>query len=256
MRTRLLAIIGALAMLLAVAAPSGAVMFGEKDSGNEWEGVGLVVFDVDGEPSHRCTGSLIADDVLLTAGHCTVGTSGARVFFDVDVTSDHYPFPGPDAFEGTPVTHPDYDDFATFPNTSDVGVVVLDAAPGLETYPLAAGGTLDALAGPKGLARMELVGYGLQLVKPELMVELSRYVAEVKLNNLKSALTDGFNVQLSSNPGKAHTGGLCFGDSGGAVFLAGEIVAVNSFVLNNQCMGNGFSYRTDRQPILDWLAGF
>lgn len=256
MRRRLFVMLAAVAMLLAMAAPSSAVMFGEKDSANEWDGVGLVVFDVDGEPSHRCTGSLIADDVLLTAGHCTFGTSGARVFFDVDVTSGHYPGPGPDAIEGTPVTHPDYDDFATFPDTSDVGVVLLDAPAALDTYPLAGDATLDSLGGPKGLMRMDIVGYGLQSVKPALMAERSRYVAEVKLNNLVSANTDGFNVQLSSNPGKAHRGGLCFGDSGGAVFLDGEIVAVNSFVLNLQCMGNGFSYRVDRQPILDWLAGF
>ncbi len=256
MRTRVFVVLAALAMLMVMAAPSSAVMFGEKDSANEWEGVGLVIFDVDGEPSHRCSGSLIAADVLLTAGHCTVGTSGARVFFDVEVTSGHYPFAGPDAIEGTPVTHPDYDDFATFPNTSDVGVVLLDAAPGLETYPLAGDATLDDLAGPNGLTRLEIVGYGLQSVKPALMAERSRYVAEVKLNNLNNASTDGFNVQLSANPGKAHAGGLCFGDSGGAVFLDGEIVAVNSFVANLQCMGNGFSYRTDRQPILDWLAGF
>ncbi len=60
----------------------------------------------------------------------------------------------------------------------------------------------------------------------------------MKLNNLNNALTDGFNVQVSSNPGKAHRGGLCFGDSGGAVFLDGEIVAVNSFVLNLQSMAD------------------
>lgn len=61
--------------------------------------VGLLVFDVydpDKEmnvPAWRCTGSLIAPDVVLCAGHCTDGVVAARFWFYEDVTYDNVPFP-------------------------------------------------------------------------------------------------------------------------------------------------------------------
>jgi hypothetical protein len=34
------------------------------------------------------------------------------------------------------------------------------------------------------------------------------------------------------------------------------VVAVNSFVINNNCAGSGFSYRIDQPGILSWINSF
>ena len=72
-------------------------------------------------------------------------------------------------------------------------------------------------------------------------------IGTVTLVNLRSALTDGWNVHYSSNPGQGQggSGGTCFGDSGGPLIHDGYIVGVNSFVLNLNCKGSAFAYRID-----------
>lgn len=70
--------------MLASAGPAAAVKFGEPD-GNDHPYVGLLVLDVDGEPAWRCGGTVLSPTVLLTAGHCTYGATGGRVWFEADV---------------------------------------------------------------------------------------------------------------------------------------------------------------------------
>jgi hypothetical protein len=52
------------------------------------------------------------------------------------------------------------------------------------------------------------------------------------------------------------TGGTCFGDSGGPVFLNGEIVAVTSYGYTNNCRYLGGYQRVDIAVSQDWLATF
>ena len=123
MRRKFVFILATIALSLLVAIPVAAVIWGQPD-GDAHPYVVNVVFDVNGVPSHRCSASFLNEEWLLTAGHCTFGTSGARVYTDNPYTNDPgYPFTG--GLDATPITHPDYDDFATFPNTSDVGLVQL-----------------------------------------------------------------------------------------------------------------------------------
>ena len=75
----------ATALLVSLAVPAAGITNGQPDNG-EHPYVGLVVFDVDGTPSHRCSASLLTPTVVLTAGHCTEGTSAARIWF-VEVES-------------------------------------------------------------------------------------------------------------------------------------------------------------------------
>ena len=49
----------------------------------------------------------------------------------------------------------------------------------------------------------------------------------------------------------AGTGGTCFGDSGGPVFLDGEIVAVTSYTYNGVCRYLGGYQRVDRADVQD-----
>jgi len=254
----------AVVLMLIVVRPASAITYGEPD-GNEHPYVGLAAFfDADGNFIHRCSGTLIAPRVFLTAGHCTYsgfGVVAARVWFDSEVTPETvpgYPFSG--GVTGTPYAHPDF--LKDFPNLSDVGVVYLDEPVEMETYgALPDLGVLDELATRRGpdYPYFTVVGYGRQSIKPELQVDRVRYQGTVSLINLGNAWTDGFNIQFTCNPGEGHgSGGVCFGDSGGPVFLGDTniVVAVNSFVANFNCKGVGFAYRVDIANSQDFIDLF
>ena len=272
------------------AAPVAAVQYGQPD-GDRHPYVGLVVFyDEHKVPLWRCTGALVSPTVLLTAGHCTgfdpelgFAPSYAQVWFDPgpierdpawksgmsceEGSFTGYPCAG--GFWGTPHAHPGWTGYLTIPNTHDIGVVTFDKPLPAEATRgqyghIAPQGYLDRLATRRGLQDVQftVVGYGLQLVKPVLLRERTRYVGTVSLVNLRSALTDGYNLHYSNSPGKGvGPGGTCFGDSGGPVLHRAEdgtevIVGVNSFVLNANCKGAAFAYRTDIPDSLGFLAWF
>ena len=177
------------------------------------------------------------------------------------VTDPKYPFSGGLAVDGVPHTHPDYDGFATFPNTSDVGVVVLDTAVVLSEYgTLAAVGALDGFARRRGHSEQlfTLAGYGAQAIIPFSSSRLIRYQATPQLVELGSANSGGFNIHLSSNPGQRAPGGACFGDSGGPALIgSSDVVAgVGSFVFNQNCTGAGFYYRIDTEHARGFILGF
>ena len=135
-------------------------------------------------------------------------------------------------------------------------MVVLDSAPVVGQGYIANVGALDSLATQRGQQNVSfvVVGYGLQDIKPTTMAARDRLKATTRLVNLRSALTDGFNIHQTAAPGTG--GGTCFGDSGGPIFSAdtGAIVAVNSFVLNTNCAGAGFGYRIDTQGAHDFIV--
>jgi secreted trypsin-like serine protease len=252
---------------LVVAAPASSVQYGEPDVNNQYPYVGLMVaYDEDWNPLWRCSGSLIENDLFLTAAHCVEEpAANIAIWFDYDVTALKHPaYPDPDDADaiGVPYTHPGWTGALTIPNTSDVGVVEITKIQDRKSYPttygqLAPVGYLDTLATKRGQQDITftVVGYGLQLVKPRESRERIRMIGTVHLVNLNSALTDGWNLHYSSNPGKGHggSGGTCFGDSGGPVIHDGYIVGVNSFVLNLNCKGSAFAYRVDTDYAQDFI---
>jgi hypothetical protein len=247
-------------------------------------------------PWWRCSGSLIAPDVILTAGHCTEGATGARVWFDegpvpwgtMDPTSDvcqdadgkdavGYPCTG-DA-QGTPYTNPKYDSPENpygggngLPAFSyrDVGIVVLDKPVRhrlvAEYADLPEAGLVDEL---ENKTPIDFVGYGVQyqaqipgswLPQPP---PYYRWTGPRERLYAPSELVSGKFVhsaeymRLALNPG-GDSGGTCFGDSGGPDLLGGTntVLAVNSYVTNVNCSGNGYSARVDIPEVLEWIETF
>lgn len=92
--------------------------------------------------------------------------------------------------------------------------------------------------------------------------KLVRYFAEPKLIqiNVPGSIGD-ISFLLSNNHA---TGGTCFGDSGWPNFLnisgfpeyAHVVAGVTSFGKNGNCAGTGGVFRLDKQPELDWIAGY
>jgi hypothetical protein len=299
---RYLVIAVALLTLLALAVPVAAITKGGVADDNEHPYVGLMVaydtpdylYDEEGNPEDingsggiesvlyptgdlvhqplwRCSGTLINENVYVTAGHCTEEPAvKAAVWFAEDVQSgipeNGYPYlefgvEAGQAYAGDPYTHPDYNPDAFF--LYDLGVVQLDEDgfnPG-SFAALPSAGAIDEMGKGRKRSVIEAVGYGLQDIRPVEVAERIRLKADLKVVNTKGVAgigsIPGSNSVLVS--GDAKHGGTCFGDSGGPMFIgtdSGVIGAVTSFGLNGNCAGVGGGFRIDRQFELNWINTF
>lgn len=264
---KLLALVAACCAAVAAAAPAAAIT-GNVVPDVDHEYVGLALFfGPDGTFRTRCSGSLLTDTVFLTAGHCVAGATSARVYFEQDVASDDeavrasgYPTSG--GVVGTTLEDYGFSLPLQFPDTHDLGIVVLDGPvqdvyPDVDTYAVLPGpGVVDAYGtGPD--AAVTVSGYGYTRTNPAWTTSYrSRLTASTFVVNLASRKADGHNLQIASNPGDGR-GGTCAGDSGGPVLLAETdvVLAVNSFVLGRgrTCGGTGFAYRTDSAEVQEWI---
>ena len=241
-----------LAAMVVTAAPVTAIIWAGPD-GDGHPYVGVAQFYIDGEPSHICSGTLLSSTVFLTAGHCTDGTDFAIVLFDSVITS------GSDFVFGATYTHPDYG--TGFPNTRDVGIIVLAQPVVMSEYGVLPGiGDLDELATRRGRTDQlfTIVGYGDQAIIPFPQWSPTRYVGTPQLVEMGSAWSDGFNIHLSGNNGRRAPGGACFGDSGGPALVddTNIVGGVGSFVLNNNCTGASFYYRVDTTDAQSFILPF
>jgi len=270
-------------LLLAVAAVSTAPAYaitGNYVKDFEHPFVGLVVFyDAAGQFLWRCSGSLISPTKLVTAGHCADtagGAASARVYFQQDAGVDWSPQTGTDPDTGYPgacaegtlgtqcaTSHEMYNYGYTgldaVPETKDAGLVILDQPIARDEYGrLAAPGTLDSLAAQRGRQETTFTssGFGVSAAGPGGETSFrERLMAQSKLTNLTSSSTDGYNVQTNGNGNGL--GGTCNADSGGPLFYgtaeSNAIAGITSFNHNRYCNGTNFSYRTDRQDVIDWI---
>jgi len=275
MRKRVFVLFIVLVVLAIGVVPAAAVTDGNLD-GNRHPEVVLLLMEVGGQPAFRCSGTLIAPKVLLTAGHCTNGFpdfefSGMRVFTQSDVqagigTTNNYPFGGGKySVEAIAwAAHPLYETGPFY--LHDVGVVILQKAVRVPVYgALPAVNQFDSFKPKKGQEiTFTAVGYGLQESFPDAASwkehnTRTRYYATPWLIQINGGIVGDFSMLLSNN---AHSGGTCFGDSGGANFLGSGptetnvVAGITSFGLNGNCAGTGGVFRTDRQDVQDFIYDF
>jgi len=287
---RTLAVLTAVLVVGLFAGSAFAITDGEPDNGRH-PYVGLMLAqDAAGAPLFRCSGTLMSATVYLTAGHCTEAPAAhIEIWFEegpiatdpaylaaiaagntraqacaivrtdgVD-TGSGYPCEGD--VGGTPYTHPQYDPNAFF--LYDLGVVVLDEPYASSTYgALPQLRQLDELKTQRGKQDVTFtaVGYGLQQSFPDAasfkdVAIRQRLVSYPRLIQINNGYVRDFSILLSNN---AHTGGTCFGDSGGPNFIGDSNVVggVTSFGKNGNCAGTGGVYRVDQPDDLAWLATF
>jgi len=237
-------------LLVIVPTSASAITNGEPD-GNRHPMVGMIAFYDDDEAyMHRYTGTLMSPTVMLTASHCTIGTSSALAYFDTEVMADYRN--GMGGVPGTPVTHPRFN-----PNTlaNDLAVVRLDGDPGIGgPYPtLPSEGFLSRLKRQHKLQddRFVAVGYGgvPQFPPPIITFDLIRRMAVSTYGGLTRN-----NLHLHQNPNPDGAGGTCFGDSGGPHFWKRtlKVVAVTSWG-DAICRSNSMTQRLDTASAVDFL---
>jgi secreted trypsin-like serine protease len=244
------------------ALPAAAITNGELD-GDGHPNVGIMISEelVDGEVVRwRCSGTLIAPRVFLTAGHCVHNMIAARVWFINDVADiPDYPLGGEVAHEGKPIAHLDYGKAG---DMHDVGVVLLDEP--VYDIPLATLATPDLLGQLKKDRILEggyeegvyfrNVGYGVTLLTwshPTHDNNKIRMVSESEYVALDKATLHLFQRTVFDESG------TCGGDSGGPAFWidpeGNEIIVAVTSVGDAMCVASSMSYRVDVPDILEWI---
>ena len=273
-----------LAAVLAVTVATStaeAITWGEPD-GNDHPNVVTLLFVQNGEGYFSCTGTLLTPYVVVTAGHCTEGGGQAnsetwvRNTPDIDAAfaAERPSYPSTVAWldatwtSGRAVPHPQFDDYAQFPDTYDIGMVLLDepiyvdeygAMPSLDQFEY-----LLKARGAIGKRSAAVVGYGLQGRIPAFYGDAYvRYRAISSIANLEHGNVLGEqNFQFTNNPGKGSgSGGTCSGDSGGPAFWidpqSGQetniVMAVNSYSITPKCSGTDYQFRTDIATAQDFV---
>jgi hypothetical protein len=266
---RSLVIVAALTiLLLAVTGTALAITYGEPD-GNAHPFVGSMVLKMpDGELFQVCSGTLIDENVFLTASHCTDFLDGflaANPGSELLVTFDPSIEAGGTFFTGQWFTNPNYNGFQGQGGSSDPGdiaVIVLDEAPGITPAQLPTAGLLDQLKASHVLkdTRFTAVGYGTVRLTNRtgfdaILDNLDRNRVEQGYLSLSNAW-----LKLSMNLSTGN-GGTCYGDSGGPHFIhlnGSETNIVVSLTVTGDapCKASDKTYRTDTPAARAFLSRF
>ena len=259
------AVLAVATTLLLSASPAGAVIGGQEDTGNIYSNVGNWQLEDQGEWFGFCTGTLVAENVVLTAAHCMdfFGVEGGlpiealRITFDPtpDATSTYY-------YVESIVIHPDWPTrpelkgnskrLGLAPPAEDIALVWLTTeVSGIEPAPIPDEvGVLDQLnlTGET----FTVVGYGLQgfvigsIFSPaQVWLDSgNRNYKDVTVITEDEAFADRF-VKITAS--------TCFGDSGGPLFHGDTVVAINTWTSSARCSAPSFAYRLDSATAQQFL---
>ncbi len=230
-----------------------------------------------------CSGTLIDEQTILTAGHCTdfwtelaadpeVELEEILVSFDAQaaVDEDWLPVDETDWFTASEwMTHPDYVS-ADWPFTFDYGLLFLDEDPGITPATLAPLGTLGPILGGSGASKQlfDDVGYGVQGNirgggPPQQAITWTRKIAVQRYAPGNGSSTGIFHESwfiLKNSPSDQH-GGACGGDSGSPIFLH-DTTVVAAVHTGGYRMGLGgvlcgrkssLNHRVDIEGVHDWI---
>lgn len=260
--------------VLAVWIPLAAAITGGEPDGNGHPNVCAVLIAPEGFPPHLyCSGVLIPDNMVLTAGHATevlewILRDNVPVYVSFnpenDLTTGPWPEPGwiPVA---SAITHPECNPYTHISDTHDVGLLILkEPATGITPAILPDEGFLDQLREDGKLqergegARFTAVGYGSTLDWPprdgHIPSDGTRRFAKPEYLNVRNVW-----LHLSQNqaPGRGNSG-VCYGDSGGPVFWTesdeSEILVAIIITGDARCAAVCTNYRVDIPDTLEFIG--
>lgn len=272
------------AMTLAV--PAGAISSYNSEPAPERAEVGAFVaqYDHDADPTTPdrvrwvCSGTMIADDVYLTAAHCTTdwpeGTRlGVSLAQDTQAEIDRATEMGLTgdalfdavAVEGQPHSDPAFPGNGS--DSHDIAVLTFDQAGatklrrwgGFTPATLPTAGQLDEL-GPRGLDALDyqIVGYGTQEAQRGKGGHThpgggERLKAPSSFNALNATWLRLSMIEAKEN------GGACYGDSGGPNFaeIDGDLVLFATTITGDvPCYATNVTYRMDTPSARSFLDDY
>ncbi|MEN3311152.1 MAG: hypothetical protein V7645_481 [Actinomycetota bacterium] len=259
-RLLLVAVVVASALLTPSAAKP--LIGGEATGTTTYTNVGAFGIIRNGAFVEICSGTLIAPNVVLTAGHCTVYFEELEQRgFNIVFTLDPSPTGTPTVYDAAAFyTHPDYVDRLNGNSkcglygqcTTDVGLVELATAPTGVTAatiaPLNYGDTLDLKS-----EIFNIVGYGVEGFS-NANTPLGSDGGTRKVGTFEALGQDVTGDRFLKLSGQHYDNETCFGDSGGPVFANGYVVAVVSFGQSLVCASNGYYTRLDTQTVSNWIS--
>lgn len=229
---------------LAASASPAPVVGGSTVPSSDWPDVVGVI-----GPTGRCTGTLIAPDVVITAGHCADLQPTEVVTFADDLA------------RGAPGEHVKVKWTRAFPNwesTYDVSVVMLERP--ARPAPRAVISACDATAQLHDGASVTVVGYGLATASG---TDNNSKLRAARMPVIDASCTDvpGCNPDVAPN-GELAAGGRgidsCFGDSGGPAFIETPtgpallgVVSRSLDVAGPPCGSGGIYVRADK--VVNWI---
>jgi uncharacterized protein (TIGR03382 family) len=197
----------------------------------------------------ECTGTLIAPNVVITAGHCVLGGAPNGVLVGASALSR--------ASEGETLKVMKWYEYPSSQSSVDVGILVLDHDSKFAPRPIATGW---ARADIKNGAAIELVGFGTTdrngTVSTDDLME-----APTTITDYNCAESSGCNAAARPD-GELGAGGMgidtCPGDSGGPLYLLTDygsfLAGVTSRSYDNAryyCSEGGIYGRADK--VFDWI---